>query len=64
MAEQGNIVTRAFSRFVAGLNSIGGALIFAMIVNNYDETRQSAEYLQDLALEYLSHFSRKSRPVS
>jgi D-alanyl-D-alanine carboxypeptidase/D-alanyl-D-alanine-endopeptidase (penicillin-binding protein 4) len=38
----------------------GETLIFAMIVNNYDETRQSAEYLQDLALEYLSHFSRKS----
>jgi len=32
VAEQGNIVTRAFSWFVAGLNSIGGALIFAMIV--------------------------------
>lgn len=32
VAEQGNILTRAFSRFVAGLNSIGGALIFAMIV--------------------------------
>lgn len=32
MAEQGNVVTRAFSKFVAGLNSVGGALIFAMIV--------------------------------
>jgi len=32
MAEQGNIVTRVFSTFVAVLNSIGGALIFAMIV--------------------------------
>jgi TRAP-type C4-dicarboxylate transport system permease small subunit len=30
--EQGNIITRAFSKFVAGLNSVGGALIFAMIV--------------------------------
>lgn len=30
--EQGNIVTRAFSTFVAWLNSVGGALIFAMIV--------------------------------
>lgn len=32
MAEQGNIIKRAFSKFVAGLNSIGGFLIFAMIV--------------------------------
>lgn len=32
MAERGNIITRAFSKFVAGLNSVGGALIFAMIV--------------------------------
>ena len=32
VAQQGNIITRAFSKFVAGLNSIGGALIFAMIV--------------------------------
>jgi TRAP-type C4-dicarboxylate transport system permease small subunit len=32
LAERGNIITRAFSKFVAGLNSVGGALIFAMIV--------------------------------
>lgn len=32
MAEQGNIITRAFSWFVSGLNSAGGALIFALIV--------------------------------
>ena len=32
VAEQGNVITRAFSKFVAGLNSIGGVLIFAMIV--------------------------------
>lgn len=31
MADQGNFITRGFSRFVAALNSIGGALIFAMI---------------------------------
>jgi len=31
-AEQGNIITRAFSKFVAALNSAGGALIFALIV--------------------------------
>jgi len=31
VADQGNIVTRGFSRFVGALNSIGGALIFAMI---------------------------------
>lgn len=30
--EQGSVLTRAFSKFVAGLNSIGGVLIFAMIV--------------------------------
>jgi TRAP-type C4-dicarboxylate transport system permease small subunit len=32
VAEQSNVMIRAFSRFVAGLNSIGGVLIFAMIV--------------------------------
>ena len=32
MAEQGNILSRAFSRFVAGLNSVGGVLIFALVV--------------------------------
>ncbi len=30
--ENGNIVSRAFSRFVAGLNSIGGVLIFGLVV--------------------------------
>ena len=30
--EQGNMITRAFSKFVAGLNSAGGALIFALVV--------------------------------
>lgn len=30
--DQGNVLTRAFSKFVAGLNSVGGVLIFAMIV--------------------------------
>ena len=32
MAERGNIITHAFSKFVSGLNSAGGALIFALIV--------------------------------
>ena len=32
MAEQGNMITRAFSTWVSGLNSAGGALIFALIV--------------------------------
>lgn len=32
MTGQGNIVTGAFSKFVAGLNSAGGALIFALVV--------------------------------
>ena len=27
-----NIISRAFSKFVAGLNSVGGALIFALVV--------------------------------
>jgi TRAP-type C4-dicarboxylate transport system permease small subunit len=31
-AQQGNIITQAFSKFVSGLNSAGGALIFALIV--------------------------------
>lgn len=32
MVGQGNIITRAFSVFVAALSSVGGVLIFAMIV--------------------------------
>jgi len=32
MTENGSIVGRAFSRFVAGLNSVGGVLIFALVV--------------------------------
>lgn len=32
MKEGGNFITRAFSTFVAALNSAGGALIFALIV--------------------------------
>ena len=32
MAEQGNIITRGFSKFVAGLNSAGSALILAIVV--------------------------------
>mgnify|MGYP001544820181 CR=1 FL=1 len=32
MADQGNPITRAFSKFVTGLNSIGGVLIFGLIV--------------------------------
>jgi TRAP-type C4-dicarboxylate transport system permease small subunit len=32
MSDRANIVSRAFSRFVAGLNSIGGVLIFALVV--------------------------------
>ena len=32
MADQGNLITRAFSKFVAGLSSVGGVLIFALIV--------------------------------
>jgi len=32
MADQGNLITRAFSKFVTGLNSVGGVLIFGLIV--------------------------------
>ncbi|MDH3747280.1 MAG: TRAP transporter small permease [Gammaproteobacteria bacterium] len=32
MKQEGNVITRAFSAFVAGLNSAGGALIFGLIV--------------------------------
>jgi TRAP-type C4-dicarboxylate transport system permease small subunit len=32
MSDIANIVSRAFSRFVAGLNSVGGVLIFALVV--------------------------------
>ena len=32
MSEQGNIVSSAFSKFVAGLNSVGGVLIFGLVV--------------------------------
>jgi TRAP-type mannitol/chloroaromatic compound transport system permease small subunit len=32
MAEPGNLVTRVFSKFVTALSSVGGVLIFAMIV--------------------------------
>lgn len=32
MSEKANIVSRAFSSFVAGLNSVGGVLIFALVI--------------------------------
>ena len=32
MSESGHIVSRTFSRFVAGLNSVGGVLIFALVI--------------------------------
>lgn len=32
MREGGNVVSRAFSRFVAGLNSAGGVLIFGLVL--------------------------------
>jgi TRAP-type C4-dicarboxylate transport system permease small subunit len=31
-SEKGSIASRAFSRFVAGLNSVGGVLIFGLVV--------------------------------
>lgn len=32
MVEQGNVISRAFTKLVNGLNSVGGALIFGLIV--------------------------------
>ena len=32
MQKDGNIVSRLFSRFVAGLNSVGGVLIFGLVI--------------------------------
>jgi TRAP-type C4-dicarboxylate transport system permease small subunit len=32
MSGEANILSRAFSRFVAGLNSVGGVLIFALVI--------------------------------
>ena len=32
MSENGNLISRLFSRFVAGLNSVGGVLIFGLVV--------------------------------
>lgn len=36
----------------------GETLAFSMIVNNYDERRKDAEAVQDLALQYMSRFTR------
>ncbi len=32
MSEKGNIISRLFSRFVSGLNSVGGVLIFGLVI--------------------------------
>jgi D-alanyl-D-alanine carboxypeptidase/D-alanyl-D-alanine-endopeptidase (penicillin-binding protein 4) len=47
---------RALSGYV--LTRDGETLAFSMIVNNYTQPRRSAEYLQDLALEYLANLKR------
>jgi len=32
VSEKGNIISRLFSRFVSGLNSVGGVLIFGLVI--------------------------------
>jgi D-alanyl-D-alanine carboxypeptidase/D-alanyl-D-alanine-endopeptidase (penicillin-binding protein 4) len=48
--------SRALSGYVTTLD--GEMLAFSMIVNNFDESVDAAEYLQDLAVERLANFSR------
>jgi D-alanyl-D-alanine carboxypeptidase/D-alanyl-D-alanine-endopeptidase (penicillin-binding protein 4) len=47
---------RALSGYVTTRS--GDTLAFSMIVNNYTQPRKSAEYLQDLALEYLANLGK------
>lgn len=48
--------SRALSGYVSTRD--GDALAFCMIANNFDESIDAAEYLQDLAIERLANFSR------
>ncbi len=50
--------SRALSGYVTTLD--GELLAFSMIVNNFDESVDAAEYLQDLAIERLANFSRQA----
>lgn len=59
-AKTGSIAnSRALSGYVTTLD--GELLAFSMIVNNFDEPADVAEYLQDLAVERLANFSRGGR---
>lgn len=51
--------SRALSGYVTTLD--GERLAFSMISNNFSAPVPSAEYLQDLAVERLAHFSRRGR---
>jgi D-alanyl-D-alanine carboxypeptidase/D-alanyl-D-alanine-endopeptidase (penicillin-binding protein 4) len=48
--------SRALSGYVTTVD--GELLAFSMIANNFDESVDAAEYLQDLAVERLANFSR------
>ncbi|UCF20070.1 MAG: D-alanyl-D-alanine carboxypeptidase/D-alanyl-D-alanine-endopeptidase [Gemmatimonadota bacterium] len=49
--------SRALSGYVTTRD--GELLAFSIIVNNFDESVDAAEYLQDLAIERLANFSRQ-----
>ncbi|UCC82988.1 MAG: D-alanyl-D-alanine carboxypeptidase/D-alanyl-D-alanine-endopeptidase [Gemmatimonadota bacterium] len=49
--------SRALSGYVTTLD--GEVLAFSMIANNFDESIDAAEYLQDLAVERLANFTRR-----
>ncbi|MGD2217994.1 MAG: D-alanyl-D-alanine carboxypeptidase/D-alanyl-D-alanine-endopeptidase, partial [Gemmatimonadales bacterium] len=49
--------SRALSGYVTTLD--GEMLAFSMIANNFDESIDAAEYLQDLAVERLANFARR-----
>ncbi len=51
--------SRALSGYVTTLD--GELLAFSMIANNFDESVDAAEYLQDLAVERLANFTRGAR---
>jgi D-alanyl-D-alanine carboxypeptidase/D-alanyl-D-alanine-endopeptidase (penicillin-binding protein 4) len=49
--------SRALSGYVTSQD--GEVLAFSMIANNFDESIDAAEYLQDLAVERLANFTRR-----
>jgi D-alanyl-D-alanine carboxypeptidase/D-alanyl-D-alanine-endopeptidase (penicillin-binding protein 4) len=50
---------RALSGYVTSAD--GERLVFSFLANNFDAPVPAAEYLQDLAVERLAHFSRTAR---